>query len=81
MTPDYLIGVIYVAAAPVEGCIALLVTIVLHRLLSIFKLYRWIWHGVLFDTALFVVVWALLVLVLPACLSSILPSVFTGSRP
>lgn len=73
MTPDYLLGVIYVAAAPVEGCIALFITFLLHRLLSAFKLYRWIWHAVLFDTALFVIVWAMLVL--------FLPSVFTGSRP
>lgn len=73
MMPDYLLGVIYVAAAPVEGCMALVVTYLLHRLLSAFGLYRWIWHGVLFDTALFVIVWAVLVLVLP--------SVFPGLHP
>ncbi|TYC90668.1 DUF1656 domain-containing protein [Novosphingobium sp. BW1] len=73
MTPDYLLGVIYVAAAPVEACIALVLTFLLHRLLSALRLYRWIWHAVLFDTALFVIVWAALVLVLP--------TQFAGSHP
>ena len=69
MTADYLFGVIYVAAAPVDGLIALVLTFVIHRLLSALRLYRWIWHAVLFDTALFVVVWAMLVHLLPLLLA------------
>jgi len=61
MTPDYLFGVIYIAAAPVEGCMALLIAFLIHRLMAHFRLYRWIWHPVLFDTALFIIVWALMI--------------------
>lgn len=60
MIAEYAIGGIYVAAAPVEAFLALLVAIVLHRLLVRGRLYRWVWHPILADTALWIIVWALL---------------------
>lgn len=60
MNPEYLIGGMYVAAAPVEACLAFVVTFVLHRLFVRGRLYGWFWHPILADTALFVIVWALL---------------------
>ena len=65
MNAEYAIAGIYVAAAPVHACIALLVALALHRLLVGLRFYRWVWHPVLFDTALFLLVWALLTLWLP----------------
>ncbi|WP_408585882.1 DUF1656 domain-containing protein [Novosphingobium sp.] len=73
MIADYLIGNILVAAAPVDGCIALAVAFVVHRVLAAFRFYRWVWHPVLFDTALFVVIWALLVLTLPSLFPGLIP--------
>jgi hypothetical protein len=66
---DYLVGNVLVAAAPVEGCVALCLALVMHRLLIALRFYRWVWHPVLFDTAMFVVIWALLTLVVPSLLS------------
>lgn len=60
MNAEYVIGGIYVAAAPVEAVLAFVVTFALHRLLVRGRLYRWLWHPTLADTALFVIVWALL---------------------
>ncbi len=65
MIADYLIGNIYVAAAPVDGCIALGLALVVHRVLIALRFYRWVWHPVLFDTAMFITLWAVLFLVLP----------------
>lgn len=71
MIPDYLIGNIYMAAAPFDGLVALALAFLAHRLLSILRVYRWIWHPVLFDTALFIVIWAGLVTLVPSPLSGI----------
>lgn len=65
MIPDYHIANIYVAAAPMDGCIALAIAFAVHGLLTMLRAYRWIWHPVLFDTALFVAIWAALVLFVP----------------
>ncbi|WP_292930329.1 DUF1656 domain-containing protein [Novosphingobium sp. PASSN1] len=63
----------YIAAAPVGACLALVLTFALHRLLVRGRLYRWFWHPVLADTALFVIVWALMVLWLRPFLEATLP--------
>lgn len=60
MTGEYVVGGTYLAAAPVEACLAFLVTVGLHRLLRRARLYRWLWHPILADTALFIIVWAML---------------------
>lgn len=69
MNAEYAIGGVYVAAAPVEAATAFLLTFALHRLLVRGRLYRWFWHPILADTALFVLVWALLSLWLLPLLS------------
>ncbi|MCJ2176963.1 DUF1656 domain-containing protein [Novosphingobium album (ex Hu et al. 2023)] len=66
MIPDYLIGNIFMAAAPVDAVIALVLALLAHRLLTVLRAYRWIWHPVLFDTALFVLIWAALVVFVPS---------------
>lgn len=60
MNAEYVIGGMYIAAAPVEACLAFALALGLHRLLVRGRLYRWFWHPILADTALFVVIWALL---------------------
>lgn len=60
MIAEYALGGTYIAAAPVEGCLAFVLTFALHRLLMGARLYRWFWHPALVDTALFVIVWALM---------------------
>jgi len=73
MSAEYTIGGIYIAAAPVHACIALLLALVLHRVLIACRFYRWVWHPVLIDTALFVIIWALLTLWLPYNLPGMIP--------
>ncbi|HWU03327.1 MAG TPA: DUF1656 domain-containing protein [Novosphingobium sp.] len=59
MTNELAVGSVFIAAAPVTATIALILALICHRVLIAVKLYRWIWHPVLFDTALFVIFWAL----------------------
>ena len=66
MTPppawsEYSFGEVFIASAPVTDTVAFLLALVVHRVLVWLKFYRWVWHPVLFDTAMFVVFWALLV--------------------
>jgi len=68
MNGEYDFGSVLVAAAPVHACLALILALALHRLLIAWGAYRWIWHPVLFDTAIFVVIWALASLWLPPLL-------------
>ncbi len=60
MNAEYAIGGMYIAAAPVEACLAFVLTFALHRLLVRRHLHRWFWHPALAETALFIIVWALL---------------------
>lgn len=73
MNAEYAIGGMYIAAAPVEACLAFVLTFALHRLLVRGRLYRWFWHPVLADTALLIIVWALMVLWLRPLLEATLP--------
>lgn len=73
MNAEYALGGMYVAAAPVEASVAFLLTFVLHRLLVRGRLYRWFWHPVLADAAIFVIVWALTVLWLSPFLERTIP--------
>jgi hypothetical protein len=38
------------------------IALVVHRLLVALRFYRWVWHPVLFDTAMFVSIWCLITL-------------------
>ncbi|RVU06133.1 DUF1656 domain-containing protein [Novosphingobium umbonatum] len=62
MIPEYAIGSITVANAPLTATVAFLIALVIHRLLVALRFYRFVWHPVLFDTALFILIWALIVL-------------------
>jgi len=62
MIPEFALGGVYVAAVPVTATIALVTALSLHWLLMRTRFYRWVWHPVLFDTALFVVIWAAITL-------------------
>ena len=61
MTAEFAIGGVHLATLPVSALVALLATVVAHRLLALGRVYRWVWHPALFDIALFVCLWALLV--------------------
>ena len=58
MNTEYAFGDVFIASAPVNAAIALVIALVLHRALVALRFYRWVWHPVLFDTALFVTIWA-----------------------
>lgn len=73
MIPDYFVGNLFIAAAPIDGVVALALALLAHRLLIALRVYRWIWHPVLFDTALFIIIWAALVLLVPSPVSGTHP--------
>lgn len=58
---------VFISAVLVSALIALGLSFVLRRLLAWVGAYRFVWHPALFDTALFVILWAAVVA---------LPSVF-----
>jgi len=60
MIQEYTMHGVFIAAAPLTAVVAFLIALVLHRVLIALKFYRWVWHPVLFDTAMFVLVWALI---------------------
>ncbi len=60
MIAEYAFGSVYVAAVPVTATLALALAVIVHRGLMALRFYRWVWHPVLFDTALFVCIWALM---------------------
>lgn len=64
MIAEYNFAGIYLASAPATAAMALLVALAVHRLLAAARFYRWVWHPALFDAALFVVIWAAIVLLL-----------------
>jgi len=60
MIQEYAIHGVFIAAAPLTAIVAFLIALLLHRILVAFRFYRWVWHPVLFDTAMFVLVWAVI---------------------
>jgi protein-S-isoprenylcysteine O-methyltransferase Ste14 len=65
---------VFVAPLAVWSLVALGVNLVLRQVLMRLGLYRMVWHPALFDTALFVILWAL-VAALSAKLSFLLEPV------
>jgi hypothetical protein len=49
---------VFLSSVLVSAVIALLASFLIRRLLGRLGAYRLIWHPALFDTALFVIVWA-----------------------
>ena len=52
---------VFFSAVLISAVIALAVSYVLRRLLARVGAYRFVWHPALFDTALFVIIWAAVV--------------------
>ena len=73
MNPDFAFGGVYIANAPVTATLALVLALLLHRLLLRTRFYRLVWHPILFDTALFLVIWALITLCPLPFLQGLLP--------
>jgi hypothetical protein len=59
---------VFVSSVLISALAALALSFVLRRLLALIGAYRFVWHPALFDTALFVIVWAV-VIALPLPLS------------
>jgi hypothetical protein len=52
---------VFISAVLVSALIALALAFLLRRLLALIGAYRFVWHPALFDTALFVILWAAVV--------------------
>ena len=52
---------VFFSAVLVSGVMALALSYALRRLLAWIGAYRFVWHPALFDTALFVIIWAAVV--------------------
>jgi hypothetical protein len=52
---------VFISAVLVSALIALALAFLLRRLLALIGAYRFVWHSALFDTALFVILWAAVV--------------------
>lgn len=63
MTGEMNIGGVFLSSVLVSAVIALVASFVLRRALSKVGAYRFVWHPALFDTALFVILWAVVVTV------------------
>jgi hypothetical protein len=66
MTGEMNIGGVFLSSVLVSAVIALAASFVLRRALSKVGAYRFVWHPALFDTALFVILWAVVVTVASA---------------
>ncbi|KSB90723.1 hypothetical protein AS593_10240 [Caulobacter vibrioides] len=58
MTGEYNIDGVFLSSVLVSAVMALVAAFVLRRVLSWAGAYRFVWHPALFDTALFVILWA-----------------------
>lgn len=63
MIGEFAIDGVFLSSVLVSAVIALAVSFVLRRVLSKVGAYRFVWHPALFDTALFVILWAVVVTV------------------
>jgi hypothetical protein len=55
------IGGVFLSSVLITAVIALAISFVIRRLLALTGAYRFVWHPALFDTALFVILWAVVV--------------------
>jgi len=63
MIGEFAIDGVFLSSVLVSAVIALAASFVLRRVLSKVGAYRFVWHSALFDTALFVILWAVVVTV------------------
>ena len=61
MTAEFDIAGILISSVLVSALAALVLGVVLRRLLVWAGAYRFVWHPALFDTAAFIVLWAILI--------------------
>lgn len=61
MTGESDIGGVFLSSVLITAVIALALSFLIRRLLALIGAYRLVWHPPLFDTALFVILWALVV--------------------
>jgi hypothetical protein len=62
MTGEVNIGGVFLSSVLVTALVALVLSFGLRRLLGWAGAYRFIWHPALFDTALFVILWGIVIL-------------------
>lgn len=55
------IGGVFLSSVLISALIALGLSFLIRRLLALIGAYRFVWHPALFDTALFVILWAVVV--------------------
>ncbi|HEY9191540.1 MAG TPA: DUF1656 domain-containing protein [Methyloversatilis sp.] len=65
MSPEIDLFGVYLTSVLVTGTTALAITLGLNRVLAILGAYRHVWHRALFEAALFVIVWALVLTLSP----------------
>lgn len=63
MIGEFAIDGVFLSSVLVSAVIALIASFVVRRVLSKIGAYRFVWHPALFDTALFVILWAVVVTV------------------
>ena len=63
MTGELNIDGVFLSSVLVSAVLALAASFVVRRVLSWAGAYRFVWHPALFDTALFVILWAAIVAV------------------
>ncbi len=68
MSDTELFGV-YLNSEFITSIIALILTFALHRIVVLFGLNRRVWHQALFETALFVIIWGIVMLFLTTTIS------------
>ena len=65
MNPEIDLFGVYLTSVLVTGATALVITLGLNRALAAAGVYRHVWHRALFEAALFVIVWALVLTLFP----------------
>ena len=68
MSDTELFGV-YLNSEFITSIIALILTFALHRIVVLFGLNRRVWHQALFETALFVIIWGVVLFFLTPTIS------------
>jgi hypothetical protein len=61
MTGEIDLNGVFLSSVLVSALIALAASFVLRRVLAWIGAYRFVWHPALFDTAVFVILWAVVV--------------------
>lgn len=61
MTPEVDFAGIFISTLVPTAVIGFILTVLLRKLLGRFGAYRHIWHPALFDAALFLILWAIVI--------------------